>query len=69
MPNLKSEGLLLCRTQSIIFYLNFMWFGRCLEIGTALTQKCGEDYRIVDMNTASVSVYSIMKNHLISKDR
>lgn len=32
-----------------------IWLGRCLETGTVLTQKCGDNPCIIGGNTASIT--------------
>ena len=40
--------------------LLMIWFGRCLEIGTILMQKCMDDKLIRSVSAASVSAVGIM---------
>ena len=46
-----------------------IWFGRCLVIGTVLTQKCGDDLCTIDGNTASITVDRILIISLKLKNR
>ena len=44
-------------------------YGGCLEIGTVLTQKCGDDLCTIDGNTASITVDRILIISLKLKNR
>ena len=46
-----------------------IWLGRYLEIGTVLTQKCGDDLCTIDGNTASITVDRILVISLKLKNR
>ena len=45
------------------------YYGGCLEIGTVLTQKCGDDLCAIGGNTASITADRILITSLKLKDR